>query len=471
MFHIFSYLATYFDITTKMKVKYVIILALALLTARVTSQESYRWDIETCIDYAIANNIQVKQGINNMELSRLELQQAKFDYLPSLSASAGYNANFGRALDPTTYQYVNNQTVNNINGSVALGTQVFAGMLKLHTMKRNEFNLLASMQNVERIKNEIILAVAAAYLQVLYNKEQIATSQSQIESLNGQIEHTRILFQAGSVTMGNLLELEAQLSQEEYNLVSYRNDHTNAILTLTQLLELRDVPGFDIVKPNIDDIITQTPESDVDNIYRVALDLPQIKVEELRSESALKDVSIAKSRLYPTLNFNASYGSSYSDARQRPQFAPDGSTYYEKYPFFDQFGDNASSMIGLNMSIPIFNSLRARRNVSVAKTLLRNQDLALDLAKDRLYKEIQQAYTDATGALNRFRSAESSVRNTQEAFRYAEIRYNARESTSVDYNVAKNNLINAKSLKIQAKYEYVFKMKILDFYRGVKITL
>ena len=440
-----------------------------MAASKVSAQEM-KWDIETCIDYAIANNIQVKQGTNSVEISRLERQQAKFNYLPTLSAGAGYNNSFGRSLDPTTYEF-KDRNINNVNASASLNTQLFAGMQKLHTLRRTEFDLLASMQNVERIKNEITLAVAAAYLQVLYNKEQITTSESQLEALQSQIENTKKLVEAGSLALGGVFELEAQYAQEQYNLVSYRNDLSNSMLTLTQLLELRNVSQFDVVIPDLDHFAAGEPASDVDAVYDIALELPQVELERLRLLSAEKDVLIAKARLYPTLNFNANYGSSYSDARTRPMLGPDGDTYTATYPFFDQMGDNASTSLSFNLQVPIFNGLTARRNVRMARVSLQNQDLALTLAKDRLYKEIQQAYTDATGALNRYRSAESSVRSNRESFRYAEKKLSAGQSAPVDYTVAKNNLIVAQSSMIQAKYDYIFRIKILDFYRGIKITL
>ena len=452
-----------------MRLKAIFTITLFIAASKVSAQDM-NWDIETCIDYAIANNIQIKQGGNTVEIRRLEREQAKFNYLPSLNANAGYNTSFGRSLDPTTYEF-KDQNINNVNASTSLNTQIFAGMQKLHTLRRTEFDLLASMQDVERIKNEITLAVAAAYLHVLYNKEQIATSESQLESLQIQIDNTQKLVKAGSMALGSQLELEAQYAQEQYNLVNYQNELSNSLLTLTQLLELRNVPEFDVVIPNLDNFTADGLVSSVDDIYSMALGLPQIEVERFKLLSAEKDVSIAKSRFYPTLGFNANYGSSYSDARTRPMLDPNGQTYTASYPFFDQMGDNASTSLSFNLQIPIFNSLTVRRNVKIAHVNFMNQDLALTLAKDRLYKDIQQAYTDATGAINRYRSAESSVHSNQESFRYAEKKLNAGQSAPVDYTVAKSNLIVAQSAMIQAKYDYIFKIKILDFYRGVKITL
>lgn len=449
---------------------------IALLWIGVSAAQAQQWDIEQCIRYAVENNIQVKQGQKAVEISRVDNLQTKLNYLPSLSASGNYNISFGRSLDPTTYNYISGEAVHNFSTSASLNTQLFGGMQKLHNLRRSEFSLLASIQDVERIKNEIIIAVTAAYLQVLYNKEQISVSENQLELLQSQLERTTKLVDAGSVPLGNRLELEAQMASEQYNLITYQNQRLTALLTLTQLLELRNVPEFDVVVPDTATYVKLIREDGaniarVDDVFEAALGLPQIELEKLRTKIAERDVSIARARYYPTLNFGASYGSSWSDARKKPQLNPDGSTYYSGYPFFDQLSDNASSALQFNMSIPIFNGLQTRNNVRKAKLSLQNADLSLRLAEDRLYKEIQQAWTDATGSLERFRSAQISVRSNEESFRYAETKFNAGATTVVEYNLAKNNLITAQSMMIQSRYDYIFKMKILDFYRGIEITL
>lgn len=448
-----------------------VLLPTALLPVPVFGQT---WDIERCIRHAVEHNIQVKQGLNTVETARVDNAQTKLNYLPNLNAGLGYNVSFGRSLDPTTYSYVSGQTVQNASGSLSLSTTVFAGMQKLHNMRRAEFSLMASVQDVERIKDEITISVAAAYLQVLYNKEQVAVSESQIATLKGQIERTSKLVDAGSLAIGSRLELEAQLASEQYNLVNFRNQQINALLTLTQLLELRDVPEFDVEVPDSASLAAAMDAHGlrgVGEVYDVALGLPRIEVTKWQRKMAEQDVSLARARYYPSLSFGASYGSSWSDARQKPQLGPDGRPYYTRYPFFDQLGDNASSALQFNMSVPIFGGLNTRNTVRKTKIALRNADLGVKLAEDRLYKEIQQAWTDASGSLERYNSARSSVVSNAESFRNTEQKFNAGSATAVDYNVAKNNLLAAQSLMLQARYEYIFKVKILDFYRGVEITL
>lgn len=429
------------------------------------------WSLERCITHAVEHNIQVKQGLSDVEMSRLSLSQSKWDYSPALSAGVSYSANFGRALDPTTYNFINDQTVNNVNGSISLSTQAFGGMRKLHALKKSELDLMASVKDVEKIKNEITISVAGAYLQILYNKEQIYNSENQIEILDEQIVRTKKLVDAGSLALGNLLELESQKATEQYNLVNYQGSYAMAVLNLTQLLELRGADDFDIESPSTDSLFTTPIVQTTDDIYDKALVLPQIEASKIRVDAAERSINIARARMYPTIDIGASFGSSYSDARQKPMLDETGQPYYSKYPFFDQVGDNASSAIQVSLGIPIFSGLTARRGVSTAKVQHLQSRLALALIENQLYKEIGQALTDAKASLGRYTSANASVTAAAESFQYAANKFAVGAVNSVDYNTAKNTLINAQSMRVQAKYEYIFKTKILDFYQGIPITL
>lgn len=446
------------------------IFAIILALSASICSSAQGWDLERCIMYAIDNNIQIKQQALSIEESRLQNQQAKFDYIPSVSASGNYNLSAGRVLDPTTYNYVLNQTVNNVSGSLNLNTQLFAGMQKMHNLKKSELDLKASVQDVEKLKNDIRINVTATYLQIIFNDELIKTSEAQIETIKEQVERTKKLVDAGSVALGDLLELQSQQSTEEYNLVSYESEYQISLLTLTQLLELREVGNFEVSVPNVDNIIDKYPTADVDQIYHNALNMPQIEGAKLRVESADRDVRIAKGKLYPTVSLGASYGSSFSDARKKPHLEGEQLTY-GYYPFFRQVIDNASSAIQVGLSIPLFTSLTTRRNVKMARLTQQRAEYQLSLNESALYKEIQQAYTDAISALKQYHSATSSVKSSKETFYYAEQKYNVGATTSVDYNIAKNNYMSAQSKMIQAKYQYVFKSKILDFYLGIPLTL
>lgn len=447
--------------------KKIILLALALCCNYAIGQT---WSLENCIYHALENNIQVKQSMIDIENSRIGVTQAKLDYIPSLGASVAYSLNAGRSLDPTTYNFVNNQTVNTLNGGASLSTTVFAGMTKLHNLAKSKLDLESYFSQNEKLKNDITLSVASAFLQVLYAKEQVSNSQSQVELLVSQLDLTKKLVEAGSLALGSQLELESQLAQENYNLVSYKNQREIALLNLKQLLEIRNMPMFDIVAPDLSKY-TETPIADFEATYKNSLFLPQIEISKLSHEKAKEDVSLAKAKFYPTLSLNANYGSTWSDARTKPQLSPDGQIIQTYYPFFNQLGDNASASVQLALNIPIFTSLRAQNGLRTAKWNRQKAELNILDAENKLYKEVQQAHADAIAAKEKYASATVAVTSSQKSFEYAQQKFSAGATTSVDYNTAKNNLIIALSAQTQAKYEYILKSKILDFYNGIPIVL
>ncbi len=443
----------------------------ALTCSSAMAQNPTHWDIEQCIEYALNNNIQIKQSQSDIQQAELSEQQAKMAYIPSLNASAAHSLNSGRSLDPTTYEFINNETVNNLNSSLSLSTTIFAGMEKKHQLERSRLNLQAAVESYDQLSNEITIAVTRAYLQLLFEKESIINKEAQIESITEQVERTKILVKEGAQPHGTLLELQAQLSSEQYNLVALKNSEKTALLTLKQLLELQLVDDFDIAIPTIE-TLPRSIESTVGGVFAQAQELPQIELAKLQTLIATSDLSLAKASLYPRLTFGLNYGSSWSDARMMPMIDPTtGQTGYENYPFFDQMKDNASLTMNFSLSVPIFNGLNARRGVKMAHVSKQRAELGESLAQNQLLKEIQQAHNDASGALEQYYSAEVSLKSSELSFEYAQQKFDAGASTSVDYTTAKNNLIIAQSSVTRAKYQYLMFSKILDFYCGTPITL
>ena len=262
-------------------------------------------------------------------------------------------------------------------------------------------------------------------------------------------------------------------------LIKAENDLDMAYLSLKQLLELYDATDFVVESPEI----LPMPETDSTEDHTKIFDdastrLPQILGAELRVESARKSLAIARGAYYPSFSLRFSIASSYSSSRERvvfqdgrPVAGQDGSPLFERYPFWEQFDDNRNTGLGFSLSIPIFNALRVRYNVKSAKLNVRNYELELQRTKNTLYKEIQQAQADAGGQLKNYYATQKNVEAMQESFRYTEKKFDVGAVTSTDYVVAKNNLFKAQSDNIQAKYQYVFKMKVLDFYKGLAIVL
>ena len=456
------------------------------------SQE--RWSLEKCIDYALEHNIQIKQQELNAKYSENLLVQSKLNLLPSLNGNTSLNNSFGRSVDPYTYEFTT-ENVQSMNFSLSSSVTLFSGLQKLNAIKQNEFNLLSSLQDVEKTKNDIALNITAAFLQILFNEELLAVAQKQLEITNMQVERTKKLVEAGSLAKGSLLEIQAQQASEELQVVNMENQIDISFLTLTQLLELESTENFEIENPNLPDVDESVSLSKVSSIYQQGVSsLPQIKSAEFQLLSSEKALAISKAMYYPSLSLNASIYSGYSNNVQKSIFFTSlvesqliGHTAggeevwseeyssisqtYESYPFSDQVKDNAYKSLGFNLSIPIFNNWQVQTAVKNSKIALLNAEYNLELQKNVLYKEIQVAHTDAIAAQKKFISTKKAVTSIEESFRYTQQKFDVGLVNSVDYNVAKNQLSQTQSELLQSKYDYIFKTKILDFYNGKPIVL
>jgi outer membrane protein len=427
------------------------------------------WKLEDCIQYAFDNNLQVKQQAFNTQYNSNILLQSKINLAPDLNAGIGTGFSWGRALDETTYEFTENERIFSTNTNVSSSLTLFSGLQQYNTIKQNEFNLQASLQDLEKLKNDISLAIAAGYLQILFNSELLSISRNQLEITRMQVNRTSKLVTAGSLARGALLEIEAQAASEELNVINAANQLDISYLTLTQLLDLDSVGDFKIEIPEFGDIADQEIMLTVSSVFNEANSiLPQIKSYEYQLASAEKGLGIAKGTRIPSLNLSGSYGTGYSDIRERYNPA---TNEMEPYPFADQIKDNRSTTLTLGLRIPIFNGWMASTNISNAKLGVMNSQLALEIQRNNLYKEIQQAYADAVAARKKYLATQQALAAMEESFMYTEQKFEVGLVNTVDYNAEKNRLTQTQSDLLQAKYDYIFKMKILDFYRGIPLTL
>lgn len=421
------------------------------------------WSLEKCITYALENNLQVKQQNLAVETKENALTVAKMAHLPTFNASASHSYSFGRAID-----YGSNQVSNDIistSFSINANLTLFNGFEILNSRKQSQTNYLAAKSDVETIKNSIAIQIALGYLQILFNDELVNSTATQVELSKMQVERTRVLVNAGSLPEGNLFEMEAQLASDEAQLVNAQNQLDLAYLTLTQMLDLKSAESFRIEKPTNVDVEEKLAATNPQEIFNISMGImPQIKSSELNVESANYGLKIAKGRYYPQLSLGASYS---SGARQFLKENP----MVAEVPFETQIRDNASTYLGFSLSIPIFNGLQTRKGVSNAKINLSSSQIDLENQKNSLYKDIQQAYADALAALKKYKSTQKSLQALEEAFRYSEQKFNLGMVTSIDYTTAKNKLAKAQTDLLQAKYEFIFKSKILDFYKGETLKL
>lgn len=426
------------------------------------------WTLEQCISYAMQNNLQVKMQEINVQYYKNNYNQSLIGVLPSVNANANFSASSGRALDQTTYQYTENKTVNSLNSSVNSSVTLFNGFQNLNKIRQNHFNVLASMQEVEKLKNDIALNLALAYLQLLLNYELRDAASNQLGITKLQLTHTQQLYDAGSVPQSKLLEVQAQVANEELSLVNSENQVDISLLTLKQMLDLDTMKTFKVVVPDFSNIPIADITTTVDDIYQQAVvNLPQIKQSEYQLKSSEKGLDLARSARSFRLTLSYSYGSAYSDSRQKiVGLDPVTQTpIYANYPFEQQFKDNVSSTVSLGLTVPLFNGWMVNSNISNSKLNVQTSRYQLDLAQKQLYKEIQQAQADAVAAYKKFTASDNAVKSTEESFRSIQQKYDLGLVNFVDYSSSKNQLAVAQSQLLQAKYNYIFKSKVLEFYK------
>lgn len=420
------------------------------------------WDLQKCIDYALENNIQIKQQDLNSNYYKNELQQAKNNRLPNLSGSLGNSFSFGRSLQfDNTYAEVNSNTT---RGSISTGVTLWNGSVLNNSIDQAEFNLKSSLETLQKAKDDIMLLIAASYLEILFSQELVRVAKDQLEVTKQQIERTGKLVDAGSLARGSLLEIEAQFAREELNLVNEENKLQLAYLNLYQLLELPSTKSFEISVPDLPVITANRTMINSMDVFRNAVQIrPEIKSAVYQLEASKKQVAIAKGQLYPNLSFGADYYNSYNNKYKDLQG--------NDLALSDQLKTNERYGFGVNLQIPIFNKNLARTQISNAELQVTSQELEVQNTKNQLRQDIEQAYTNALAALKRYMANDKAVTSMQEAFRYTEEKFNVGMVNSVEYNQSKNNLTKARSDLAQAKYEYIFRTKILDFYNGVAIEL
>jgi outer membrane protein len=460
-----------------------------LLSSKVMYAQE-KWTLQQCIEHALKNNIQVKQSDLATRQAAINLNQGKANLLPNLNGQFQNVYNVGRTIDRFTNQFAN-ATVQSMNLFVGSQLTLFNGLQNYNTIKQGELNLGAAKSDADQTRNDISLNVANAYLQVLLAKEIVYNSEKQLVLTNQQVARTKNLVEAGALARGNLLQAEAQAATEELNVVNAKNNLDLARLNLIQLLELTDAKSFDIASPDVPEPASSMLANDPSTIYANAVSAqPFIKGAEWRVKSAEKGLKISRGAGMPSVQLSGSIGTGYSGLSQRvigtsaPIAVPIGVTengipvytsvsqpITELTPLGQQFNDNVNKSYGISLSIPIFNNLLVHHQNELAKIRLEQAQLLLQQSKRQLQKSVEQAYTDAIAALKRFDATKKNVSALEENFKYAQQRYDAGVMNAFEYNDSKTRLNRAESELLQAKYEFTFRLKVIDFYLGRPITL
>jgi len=438
---------------------------LSISTFLIASGNAYgqkEWTLKECVDYALEHNLNVKQSYLNNDQAANQVLRNKLALAPTLSGSGGTSYNWGRTIDPFSNTFTNEE-IRSANLSLNGNASLFNGFELQNTLRQSKLDYLASQSDLKKIQNDISLNVISEYLQVLFAKEQLKVYANRLNESSKQKERTKIMFDAGTMTRGNLLDAESQLATEELNKITAENQFATSTLNLIQLLELDSAASFQIQDPIVDitsaEILSQSSEA----IYQKAIaHLPEVQSVILKISSAEKGLSIAKGGLYPRLSMYGSYSTGYSSASQN--------LAGERTPIKDQFDNNLARSIGLSLNVPIFNGWSAHTSINRARIGVLNAQLNADILRNQVFKSIQQASTDAISAQKKYAATQKSTEALTEAYEYADKRFNAGLSSSLEFLTATNNLTKVKTELLQAKYDYIFKIKILDFYAGNPLT-
>lgn len=468
-----------------------------------TAQE--KWDLRTCVEYAMKNNISVRQADVQARIANLQLTQARNYQYPTLNFSTNTGLRFGRSIDPTTNQFSTTQFLYQ-NFGVNGGIQIYNwGRIK-NDIRAASFSAQAALADVDRTANDIALNVATYYLQVLSSKEQIAIDTIQIAQTKAQYDVTKRKVDVGALPELNLAELEAQLAQDSTNLITAEQTFQQNILALKGLLSLDAATPFEIETPPIDQIPLESfADLQPDVVYQSALQFfPQQKANEFRIKSAEASIKVNKAAMHPSIRAGYDLSTNFSNQFKKvtgyrflgydtsgafnPIVKVDGVPYYVQSPQFatttgqrsfgglwsgwpGQVNNNFGQNIGIQISVPIFNNGTYRINYERSKLNLQTAQLQKDQADLQLKQDIYNAYINATSAMQKYYVGIKNVQSAQKAYDFALKRYDVGLLSTIDLLTTQNRLLTAKLQQLTNQTDFVFRMKLLEFYKGLGLKL
>ena len=428
---------------------------MAVYGFHVQAQET--WDLQRCISHAIEHNLSIKQKEAARDQSQVELNTAQWSRLPNLNGNVGQSFNFGRALQAdNTY---GNRNTRNANFSLGTNIPLFTGMQIPNSIALSKLNLKAATEDLAKAKEDISIQVASYFLQVLFNEELLKVARSQVELSQKQLDKKVAFFKNGKASEAEVLEAKSRLAQDKLSVVQAENDYQLALLDLSQLLELPSPDNFRISVPDIQDYSADLtlPEE----VYAQALmNKPAIKAAQYRLQGTEKSIKIAQSAYYPQLSFGAGIGTNYYHL-----------SGIENASFGTQWRENMNKYLQVSLNVPIFNRFQTRNRVKSARIQHTALSWQLEESKKALYKEIQQAYYNALAAESKYKSSQSASESAEASFQLMSEKYANGKASATEYNEMRTAWMKTLSDGIQAKYEFVYRSKILDFYKGVPLTL
>jgi len=438
-----------------------IIIATVLVFSLQNTNAQKKWTLEECIRYALDNNINIKREKVSAEQFKNDYNQSKFELLPDVNGSARHSYRSGKTFNYDVQEYVNEDYH---YGQIQLnsGLTLFKGLENQNRIKMRNFNLKRQLENIKKAKYDVTMNVATYYLNILSNQEQKQIKEEQLNVTLEQIEQTKQQVDVGNKAKGDLLEIKAQAARERVELTRAKNELRMAYVDLTQLMNLDSTKNFTVYFPEKDTISGRETLNSADAIYEESVnEFPAIKSAEFNLKSSEKNLDMMKGRRYPELSIGMGFF-----------------TYYNEIPknqfdisYNEQIEENISMVAELQLNIPIFNKRRVHNQIQNAKLALNDSRLQLEQQKQNLYKDIQRARNEAISAYDDYRANIEAVNSSQEAFNYTEQKYEVGLVDVVEYKVAKKDLTEAKLNASQAKYNYFFRLMLLEFYRGEELSL
>ena len=450
---------------TKLKITFFIALAFTSVTS--FSQEK-KWTLEECVRYAMDKNISIRQSELDLRVTEVDKKDAFGSFLPTANATASHSWSIG--LTQSISGILEQQTTQFTNAGVNVGVDIYKGLLNQKQYRRQQMALVASKYKLVKMQEDVSINVANAFLQILFNKENLKVQQEQLKVDEAQAERTSELVEGGSVPKGDLLDIEATVAADKQRVIKSENDLLISKLSLAQLLQLEEFWTFDVADDDYEmpesAVMLQTPRT----IYDKAKELrTEIKIAQANLEVAEQDVKIARAAYQPTLRgfYSLDTRITYADYST---FEGGQLVTITPPPFWNQFWDNKGHNFGVQLSVPIFNGFSTRNNVERSKIALDRSKLAYEQQELDLQRNVYTAFTDAQGALKSYEAAVSAASAREQALDYAKERYEVGLINIFDLNQAQTLAVNSQSEVVRAKFDYIFKVKILEFYFGIPIA-
>ncbi len=444
--------------------KFKIVVLTLVFSVGIGFAQQKKWTLEECVYYAVENNLTIAQFELDLENATIDKSDALGAFLPDFNASANVANRTGLVLDPTT-NTLTTSTILSAQGDLTSALTLFDGLRNFHRLNRAKLNALSNQYRLDNLKDDIRLSVANGYLQILSNKEALKVFKAQYAVTEQDLKRTRELVESGVVPRGDQLEIEATAATQEQQIVNAENNLVISRISLAQLLQLTDYENFDIADEEFDippaEILDNSPKTIFDKALTFRND---IKFSESNVDLALKDLDIAKGARYPTIGAFFNYNTRYSDQNFDPFTG-------QLVPFKDQLYLNDGIVYGAQINIPVFNGFSVKNSIKRSQISVERAKLQLELDKQNLETNVNQAYVDVKGSYKSYEAAEKTMEARRLAYEYSKERFDVGLMNAFDYSQAQARVDNASAELIRTKYDYIFRLKVLEFYFGIPLAL